>query len=167
MISDHGIQDEEQLPHAGGEGNLFWLACGKQSSIKRLDHRIESSSYQGGHVQSSPHRCAATPHFAFASQSATIPVERSDPYQGGNLVAVQFTQFRQLRQQNTGYHRAYSRNTQPLGTSPVTSVVTFSSITCVAGSRCEGPIASSQGSLGTHLGTKDAGRNCLPTPGLL
>ena len=87
MIPDHGIQDKKQLPHARGQGNLFWLAYSKQPSIKRLDYRIESSGYQGGHVQSSPHRRSTAPHLALSSQSATIPVERSNSHQGADLVA--------------------------------------------------------------------------------
>ena len=47
---EHGVENGEQLPHAGGESDLFRLARGAEALIEVPDDGIETSSCEGRHV---------------------------------------------------------------------------------------------------------------------
>ena len=53
------IQDDEQLPHAGGERDLGRFARGPQPEIEGADDGIASTGDERGHVERRAHRAAA------------------------------------------------------------------------------------------------------------
>src|SRR3990170_7986663 len=60
---------------------------------------------QRGYVQGRPHVGSATPHLSPAAQRAAVSIQRRHPYQGGDLLPVELTQLRQLRQERHGRDR--------------------------------------------------------------
>lgn len=48
---DHGIQDNQQLAHAGHDGHLLRLACRQQTLIATPYHGVVTHGDDGGHVQ--------------------------------------------------------------------------------------------------------------------
>ena len=103
----HGVEDEKELVHASHQSHLFGLARCAQTGVKGLDDRVIASSHQSGHVKGRSHGGPSTPNGAFTSEGATIAVERSDPYQSSDLLAVQGAQLRELCQEGKGQDWAH------------------------------------------------------------
>ena len=49
--SDHGIEDDQHLVHARGNGHVVMLSCLDQSFIQIANHRIATHGGDRGHVQ--------------------------------------------------------------------------------------------------------------------
>ena len=47
----HGIEDDQQFPHAGDQCDLLGLAGGAEPLIEIPNHRVESSRNDRSHVQ--------------------------------------------------------------------------------------------------------------------
>ena len=71
---DHGVEDDEQLAHAGCEGQLLRLTCGQQTVVEVPDNGVGAAGYQCPHVQDGSDPSASTPDAAFAPQSEVDPV---------------------------------------------------------------------------------------------
>src|SRR3972149_1190047 len=102
LMLKHGVEDGQQLAHAGGECQLLGLACSQQTLVEGPNHWVEASSDQGSHVEGRPYRGASAPDGAFPPPGATIPVEGGYPHQGAELPAGQGPQFGQLRHEGGG-----------------------------------------------------------------
>jgi len=92
-VLQHGVQDGQELPHARGQGDLLRFARGTEAGIERPNDRIVASRGQRGHVQGRSDLGPPAPHAAPAPQGPAVPVEGSDPDQGGDLLAGQGPQF--------------------------------------------------------------------------
>src|SRR5215210_7605938 len=111
-VSHHGVEDDQQLPHARHQRHrLLGLAAGHESTVKLLDGGIEARSDQGSHVECFSNPRPAAPYGASASQSARVAVERSDPYESRELSRRKRAKFRQFRQKRPAKHGAHSGNT--------------------------------------------------------
>ena len=118
---EHGVENNQQLAHASCEGQFLGFTSSQQPLVEVSYDGVEAAGHQRSHVEGGTDPCASTPDGAFTSQSATVPVERSHPHQGGDLPAVQGAQLRQVRQEckrellsNTGTVRrrsSFSRHT--------------------------------------------------------
>ena len=97
---EHGVEENQQLAHAGCEGQLLGLSSGQQQLVEVPDDGVEAAGYQRTHVQGGADPGASTPDGAFAPQGAAVPVEGSHLYQGGDLPAVQRAQLRQIGQES-------------------------------------------------------------------
>ena len=84
MMFHHGVQDRQQLAHAGGQGHLCRLPCRPQALVEGLEHRIIPDRHQGTHVQSGPHMGASSPDRPAAPERAAIPVQRGHPDQAAS-----------------------------------------------------------------------------------
>tara|TARA_B100001971_G_C17701873_1_gene292099 strand:+ start:105 stop:254 length:150 start_codon:yes stop_codon:yes gene_type:complete len=47
---EHAVENDQKLPHAGGQGYLFGFTSGTEPLVKGLDDRVEPRRRQGGHV---------------------------------------------------------------------------------------------------------------------
>ena len=99
---EHGVEDDEQLTHAGCEGQLLRLPSGQQPLIEVADDGVEATSCQRPHVQDCAYPGASAPDGPLASQGAAVPVEGSHSHQGGDLPAVQRAKLRQVGQKSEG-----------------------------------------------------------------
>ena len=99
---EHGVADNEQLAHAGCEGQLLRLTSIQKPLVEVPYEGVEAAGYQRSHVQGGSDPGASTPDGAFAPQRAAVPVEGSHTHQGGDLPAVQRAQLRQVGQEGEG-----------------------------------------------------------------
>lgn len=96
VASQHGIEDDEELPHARREHDLRWLALGQEASSEGTDHGVVLLGTQGSHVKTAAHCGASTPDGATATELAAITVERCDADESRYLLAVEPPEFWQL-----------------------------------------------------------------------
>jgi hypothetical protein len=74
-MSEHRIEDDEELAHTGHQGNVWFFPRCSQPFVKVSDHGIVPAGRQCSHVESSPHvRRPTTPNDVAASQQATVPL---------------------------------------------------------------------------------------------
>ena len=98
----HGVDDGDQLAHAGSDGQFLGFARSAKALMKAADHRIKASDNQGCYIQRRTHRRTTTPNGPLSTHNAAVPVERRYSYQSRDLLAVQSAQLRQFRQQGEG-----------------------------------------------------------------
>ena len=96
---EHRVEDNQQLAHAGCEGQLLRLTSGQQPLVEVPYDGVEAAAHQRSHVQGGADPCASTPDGAFATQRTAVPVEGSYAYQSGDLPTVQRAQLRQVGQE--------------------------------------------------------------------
>ena len=96
LVSDHGVEDEQQFSHGGDEGDHLLFAGGDQALVVGSDFGVVSGGHEGGHVQRRADRGAAAVGGAFAPHGAGVSVDRGDPDQCGDLTTRALAQFRQL-----------------------------------------------------------------------
>jgi hypothetical protein len=96
VTSQHGIEDDQQLPHARSENDLRWLAFGQKASGEGTDHGVVLLGTEGSHVETSTDGGSSAPDRAATSELAAVPVERGHAHERGNLLPVESSNFRQL-----------------------------------------------------------------------
>jgi len=109
-MTHHGVQDEQQLVHAGGQGELLGLAGGAQAGREVPDDGVMAGGDERGHEEDRAHAGASAPHDAPPPPAATLAVKRSDPHERGHRLAVEATEFRQVGQQGQSRGRADPRD---------------------------------------------------------
>jgi hypothetical protein len=109
LMSEDGIEHDEQLAHAGGERDLGFLTGCPQPCVKRLQHRVAARRYQGTHVEHRADLGAAAPNRAPAAQLAAVMIERCDAYQRCDLAAAESPEFRQMGQKGSHRDAAHRR----------------------------------------------------------
>ena len=110
FVAKHGIENNEQLAHAGGKCTFGVLTPGAQLQIKSPDDRIAADSRHGRHVEDAPDLGASAPDATAAAQRTAVTIKRGQAGQCRDLLAIQHSQFRQLREQSTREHFADPRN---------------------------------------------------------
>ena len=78
-VSDHGVEDGEELPHAGHQGDLGWLPLLPQVLVEGPYSVVSPYSRQHAHVQYTPHMCSSSPHGSLSLPHTTVAVERRYP----------------------------------------------------------------------------------------
>ena len=95
----HGVQDREQLAHAGDERDLLRLAGRDESTIEGANDDVASSGDKRPHVEYGADRRAAAPDHAFASTCAAVAGERRHAHERRDLFAIESPQLGKVRQQ--------------------------------------------------------------------
>ena len=111
IISDHDIEDGEQLAHTGSEGHLLGLASGTQTLVEGSNHRVEAGGYESGHEESGPYLSTAAPDGSLTPQGPAVSIEGSHSNQSCDLTAVEGPQLRQVGQEGGAKYRAHPRST--------------------------------------------------------
>ena len=106
IISDHDIEDGEQLAHTGSEGHLLGLASGTQTLVEGSNHRVEAGGYESGHEESGPYLSTAAPDGSLTPQGPAVSIEGSHSNQSCDLTAVEGPQLRQVGQEGGAKYRA-------------------------------------------------------------
>ena len=102
---EHGIDDGQQLAHAGSQGHLLGFAGGAQAQIEDANRRIEAGRHDRAHIENGTDLCASAPHRASPSERPAIAIERGDADEGGDLFVRQRAQLREIGQQRCGQDR--------------------------------------------------------------
>src|SRR6476619_2058479 len=92
--AEDGVEDGEELPRAGDDGNLGQLACGDEAFVEGTDGGIRSNGGEGTHVEDGSDACSATPDAATSTLSAAVAIEWCDPYEGGDLPSAERAELR-------------------------------------------------------------------------
>jgi hypothetical protein len=106
VVFHHGVQDRQQLAHAGGQCDLRDLPRSPQTLVECFEHWIIADRHEGTHRERGPYRGASPPDRPAAPERATIPVQRGHPDQGSQPLAAQRPQLRQVEQQRACTDRA-------------------------------------------------------------
>jgi len=101
---DHGVEDGQELAHAGDEGHLGALACGSQALVMGADGRIAGTSAQGGHVQHIAD-IEATTWMRRVRERCRSRWPSGDADQGADFAPVQSPKFRQGSDQGSAGDR--------------------------------------------------------------
>src|SRR5215813_7749736 len=85
---DHGVEDDDQLAHAGNDRDLRLLSPGNQAVIVGFHHRVvQRGCTDTGHVDGITNPTAATLDVTLAVSVAAVVIVRGQAYQGrGDLV---------------------------------------------------------------------------------
>src|SRR5216683_1121873 len=106
FVVKHGIENNEELAHTGDERGLGVFTVGAQPQIESSDGGIAAHSRHRRHIQDAPHLCASAPDTTAAAHISTVAVKWCETSQCGDLLAIEHSQFRQLREQSTREHLA-------------------------------------------------------------
>ena len=106
----HGIENNQQLADAGGKCTFGVLTPGAQLQMKGPDDRIAADSRHSRHVEDAPNLGASAPDATAATQSTAVTIKGRQAGQCRDLLAIQHSQFRQLREQSTREHLADPRH---------------------------------------------------------
>ena len=111
LVRAPGIQNRQELAHAGRQRTLLGFARGAPALGKGFEHRLRADGHEGTHGQGSPPRRAPTPGRAGPPQRATVPMERSAADQGSAALAASRAQLREGEPQRPCTHRPHARDT--------------------------------------------------------
>src|SRR5829696_2525482 len=98
-VFEDGVEDREQLAHAGHQGYLLRFASRQQTLIEFPHYRVAACGDQSTHVQCRSNLSSTTPNTTTSTQSARVTVKRSDTYQGGHPLMGKRAQLRHFSQQ--------------------------------------------------------------------
>ena len=103
VVFHHAIQDGKEFPHTGGERQLLRFASRQQALVKLPNDRVQRVAtnapiYSVARTAALPPQTVRRP-----AVGTTVPAERSQPDQRGDLVPAQCAQFRQIGQQRHRY----------------------------------------------------------------
>jgi len=98
-VSDHGVEDREELSHAGDLGDFRRFSFGSEPVVKEADDGIPLGGRPDAEVEGGPNRSASTPDHPLTTHLATIPGEGSHTDQGGDLSMREATELRELGDQ--------------------------------------------------------------------
>ena len=107
----HGMQDRQPLAPTGRQGDLVGFARGAQALRKGFEHRGVPHGDQRTHGQGSAHGGASAPDGAAAPQGAPVALAGGNSSQGGEALAAQRAQLRQIQDTRPGPHGPHARHT--------------------------------------------------------
>ncbi|CAI2518485.1 Uncharacterised protein [Serratia ficaria] len=111
VLSEHRIQDGQQLAHTGNQSDFFSFSGGDQAYVKRFYHRIKAGCHKCRHVQRSSHTSPATKDGSSSSHRARVPVYRRNAHKCADFTSGEATKFRDIRKQCRSSHGANTFNT--------------------------------------------------------
>jgi hypothetical protein len=104
-----GVEDDEELADAGGEGLFGGFSGGSQLLVKGVDDGIGAGSGQCGHVKRGPHRGAPAGDGFSAAPNAAVAIDGGDADEGGDFSPIEAPELRQFGDQGAQGRLAYSR----------------------------------------------------------
>lgn len=107
---EHGVEDHQKLPHAGGDDNFRFFTLGSKSLGERMNDRIPTSCRKGGHVEHVADRRTTTSDSANAPMAAAVIIEGSDANERRNRLAVKPAEFGDFGDKRRAGHFGNARN---------------------------------------------------------
>jgi hypothetical protein len=119
-VTDDRVEDCQQPPHAGGQGDFGWTTSLAQAQIHPADDRIDASGNQRSHVERRAHRSAATANSPASPHCAAVAVHRRHPHQSSEPPTVEGSEFQGARPRGSGQRcfRFLGRNREVPGQRP-------------------------------------------------
>src|ERR1700761_1987924 len=109
---DHGVEDDNELAHAGDDGNLRLFSFGNQALIVGLQNGIvQRGGANTGHVDGVTDPAAATLDVAFAASLSAIIVIGGNAYQGRGDPVAHLAEFRHPCNKVCGARLSKTRHT--------------------------------------------------------
>ena len=120
LALEDGVEDDQELTHGGGDGDLGGLAAGDEARIEGADRGIAADGGEGRHVQGLADAGAAAEDHAPAAEGAAVAVDRGDTDEAGDLAPIEGAELGQLGEERAGRGLADARDRgeQVLGGAP-------------------------------------------------
>ena len=96
------IHEDDEFTHDGGQGDFGRFASGAKALVKRFKLTVGTSSNQSRHVESAADLCATAANGSVSAPLAAITGVRRQTSQGGDLSAIQGSQFWKFGQNSHG-----------------------------------------------------------------
>jgi hypothetical protein len=110
FAAKHRVEDHKQLAHARRESPFGVLTSGPQLQIKGSDDRIAADSRDRLHVKDAPDLGASAQMQRLPRRAPLSRLKGARPASAAIWLAIQRSQFRQLRQQRSREHLADPRH---------------------------------------------------------
>src|SRR5580658_2806604 len=98
-VSQDGVEDDEELADAGGEGLFGGFSGGSQLLVIGGDDGIGAGSDQCGHVKRGPHWGAPAGDGFSAAPNAAVAIDGGDADEGGDFSPIEAPELRQFGDQ--------------------------------------------------------------------
>lgn len=110
VLSEHRVQDSQQLTHTGNQRHLFDLSGCKKTYVKGFDHRIKPGCHKRSHVKRRSNSGPTTKNSSSTSHGSGVPVYRCHTHKCTDFTSREIAQLRHFRQQCCGSHGANTLN---------------------------------------------------------
>lgn len=90
---DDGVEDDEELSHAGGEDDFEGFAMLSESIGESFDDGVEAFGSQGSHVEDGAHGLTSAANGTLSLLGAAVTIEGSQAHERGDLLPVEFAEF--------------------------------------------------------------------------
>ena len=100
LIPDQGVENNQQFSHAGGDDDFEGFALFFQALGELADDGIAAAGGEGGHVEHGADLFAAAGDMRAAGLFSRLTVIGGHAHEGGDLVAIELSQFRQMGQEH-------------------------------------------------------------------
>lgn len=111
VLSEHCVQDSQQLAYTGNQRHFFGFSCGKQSHVKHLYYRVKAGCDKRCHVQGCSYTSPAAKDGSSPSHRARVPVYWNHTDKRTDFTPGEVTLFGYFRQQRSSRHGANTFNT--------------------------------------------------------
>ena len=85
VVFDHRVQNQQEMSHAGREGEFGGFARGPQPLIVGGNDGVAPNRTHGRHVEHGANRRTAAADDAFTAEAPRVACKRGEPREGGNL----------------------------------------------------------------------------------
>lgn len=106
VLSEHCVQDSQQLAHTGNQRHFFGFSGCKQTHVKRLYHRIKPGCHKSCHVQGCSCPRSTAKNGSSTAHGSRVPVYRSNTYKCTDFTSREVAQFWHFCQQCSSRHGA-------------------------------------------------------------
>src|SRR6185312_15419513 len=109
-VSGDGVEDGEELAHAGDHGNHLWLTGGDEMKPESTDGGVVADGGHGGEEEGGADGAASAADEGLAAPTAGLAGEGCDADEAGDLAAVEAAELGQFGDQGAGDDRADARD---------------------------------------------------------
>jgi hypothetical protein len=102
LVAEHGVEDDEEFSHAGGEDDFEGFAMLSEAISEGFDDGVAAAGGQSSHVEYGADGFTPATDGAFALVFSAVAIERSQSDQGGYLLAIELTEFGDIGQECGG-----------------------------------------------------------------
>ena len=96
VFFQEGVEDDEQLAHAGGDQDLEGFSSLFESLGEGFDNGVPLFGAEGGHVEGASDGGTSSPDGAFSSEASAVAVEGCESDEGSDFLAVELSEFGQV-----------------------------------------------------------------------
>lgn len=102
---DHGVEDDEELAHTGGDDDLERLSSGFKALREDTDHGVVSLCGEGCHIEGTADMRASTPNGTLTLEFPAVAIEGGQAGESTDLLAIELSEFRKIGEERYGRGR--------------------------------------------------------------